>query len=80
MGQAPYHYRCLQYFVPKTNSILYPDTVEFFSLETPFPKVSTNDYLRQAASDILAILQEPKKSIPSLTYGSTMTNAYIQVA
>ena len=56
------------------------DTVQFFPAATPFPQVTTDDYLRQAAADILAILQEPQKSIPSLEYGSATTNAYIQLA
>ena len=53
------------------------DTAEFFPNTTPFPKVTTYDYLRQTPTDLLAILQEPKRSIPTLEYGSNTTNAYI---
>ena len=56
------------------------DTVEFSPTTTPFPQVTTHDYLRQAAADILAILQEPQKIILSLEYVSPTTNAYIQLA
>ena len=56
------------------------DTVECFPTTTPFPQVTTDDYLCQAATDILVILQEAQKSTPSLEYGSPTTNAYIQLA
>ena len=80
IGPAFDHYRCYQCFMPATNSILYPDTVDFFPSHTPFPSVTTDDYLRQAASDLLTILQAPKKNIPTLTYGSAISNAYIHLA
>ena len=66
--------------MPITFSERNADTVEFFPSTTPFPKVATEDYLRQTVSDLLAILQEPKRSIPTLEYGSPITNAYIQLA
>ena len=42
--------------------------------------VSIDDYLRQAAKDIVNILNAPEQNIPSLTYGSPTTNAYIHLA
>ena len=54
--------------------------VEFFPQKNPFPKVSTDDYLRQAATDIAHILRQPQKSIPTLTYGTPVTNAYVHLA
>ena len=56
------------------------DTVEFFLKTTPFPRVSTDDYLRQAATYLVDILRAPKNNIPSLTYGSPTANAYIHIA
>ena len=56
------------------------DTVEFFPTTTPFPRVSTDDYLRQVATNLVDILRAPKNNIPSLTYGSPTTNAYIHIA
>ena len=56
------------------------DTVEVFPTTTPFTRVSTDDYLRQAAIDLVDILRAPKNNIPSLTYGSPTTNAYIHIA
>ena len=46
----------------------------------PFLRVSTDDYLRQAATDLADILRAPKTNIPTLTYGSPTTNVYIQPA
>ena len=80
IGPALEHYRCFRCYMPETHSERNVDTVEFFPVTTPFPKVATEDYLRQAAKDILDILQEPQKIIPSLQYGSPTTNAYIQLA
>ena len=47
---------------------------------TPFPKVSTDDYLHQAANDLVNILKAPQQNIPTLTYGSPTTNAYTHLA
>ena len=66
--------------MPVTYSERDADTVEFFPSTIPFPKVSTDDYLRQAATDILTILREPEKTIPTLQYGSPTCNAYVQLA
>ena len=46
----------------------------------PFPHVSTDDYLRQAATCLVDILRAPKNNIPSLTCGSPTTNAYIHIS
>ena len=55
------------------------NTVDFFPQQIPFPTATADQYLRQAATDMLAILQTPEKKIPNLTYGSAITNAYTQV-
>ena len=55
------------------------DTVKFPPTTTPFTPVSTYDYLRQAATDLVYILCDPKNNITSLTYGSPTTNAYIHL-
>ena len=53
------------------------DTVEFFPQRISFPRVTTDNYLRQAATNIAHILRQPQKTIPTLTYGMPVTNAYI---
>ena len=56
-------------------------TVEWFPNIVPFPKISTDDYLRQTAEDMLVLLQKTdKEKMPTLTFGSNITNAYIQIA
>lgn len=50
------------------------DTVDFSSERILFPKVTSGQCLRQAATDILAILQSPDQTIPSLSYDSAFTN------
>ena len=79
-GPSMDHYRCYECFIPSTRGKMNADTVEFFPQAVPFPNVTADQYLRQAATDILAILQSPEQNIPSLSYGSALTNAYIQVA
>ena len=74
------HYRCYTYFIPSTGGKINADTVVFFPESIPFPSITSEQYLHQDATNIHAILQLPEKSIPSLTYGSPIINAYIQVA
>ena len=80
IGPSMHHYRCYECFIPSTGGKMNADTVEFFPQHIPFPNVTSEQYLHQAASDILHILQSPSKNIPSLQYGSPISNAYIQVA
>ena len=80
IGPSMEHYRCYQIFLPSTRGTMNADTVDFFRETIPFPTVNTDQYLRQAATDILAILQAPEKNIPSLSYGSSVANAYVQIA
>jgi hypothetical protein len=46
----------------------------------PFPKVTTDDYLQQAASDIISILKTKPSVTPSLVYGDDTTNALFKIA
>ena len=55
-------------------------TVQFFSSTTKIPTVSTEDYLKQAATDIISVLQNPPPSIPSLQFGDPTKNALISIA
>ena len=51
-----------------------------FPHKIPFPSTSDADYLKQAADDILAILQKPKPTLPYLQTGDTMKDAIEQTA
>ena len=50
------HYRCYEYFITSSRGKMNPDIVDFFPQHIPFLKVTNEQYLRQAATDILAIL------------------------
>ena len=80
IGPSLEHYRCFKCYMTVTWRERDADTVEFSPKTTPFPRVLTDDYLWQAATDLVDILRSPKKNIPSLTYGSPTTNAYIHIA
>ena len=56
IGPALEHYRCVECYMPETRSTRIADTLEYFPAQIPFPKSTTEDYLRQSISDILAIL------------------------
>ena len=80
IGPSLEHYRCVKCFFPSTGKTRDTDTVEFFPKEIPFPKTTTEDYLIQATSDILALLQEPPKSLPYLQYGDKTKNALVTLS
>ena len=73
------HYRCSACFIPSTSGKMNADIVKKIHKLLP-SQVITDQYLRQAAIDLLEILQSPEKYIQLLSYGSILTNAYIQVA
>lgn len=79
VGRSPNHYRCVNCYIPSTHKTRHADTVKFFPKVIPFPSVTLEDFLRQATSDILAILQNPP-SIPSLQCGDKTQEAVIQIA
>jgi hypothetical protein len=80
VGPSIEHYRCYKCYVPSSSGVRDALTVDWFPHNVPFPKVTTDDYLRQTATDMLTLLQDKTTPIPSLTYGSNVTNAYIQIA
>ena len=81
IGPSMEHYRCYKFYVPSTNGIRDAPTVKWFPHTVPFPQVTTDTYLRQTAEDMLHILQQRHQpNIPKLQYGSSLSNAYIQIA
>jgi hypothetical protein len=80
VGPLMEHYRCVKCYIPKSGRELDIDTLTFFPKSVPFPQISTEDYLKQAASDIVAILQQPPTNLPFLAYGDTTNNALVQIA
>jgi hypothetical protein len=80
VGPSMHHYRCVQCFMRTTSKVRDVDTVELFPTTISFPSVSTEDYLQQAAGDILSILSSQPTTLPSLSYGDTTKNALVQIA
>jgi hypothetical protein len=80
VGPSIEHCRCVKCCLPSTARVRDVDTLQFFPKKIPFPKTSTEDCLKQAASDILAILQNPPSSLPYLACGDTTNNAIVQIA
>ena len=50
-----------------------------FSIQVPFRKVTTDDYLRQMETNLLAILQDTKK-LSTFKYEIPTVKVYIQIA
>ena len=81
IGFSPEHYRCLKVYFPKTRSERNVDTVTFFPAAIPFPQVKLDDFLRQAATDIITILTAPPSTTtPALQAGDPTRNALLEIA
>ena len=66
---------------PHTKTTRDVDTVTFFQTTVPFPKVNLDDFLRQAALDIVTLLQRPPSTTTlSLQAGDSIQNAMLKLA
>ena len=75
------HYCCLRAYFPKTRSERIVHTVKFFPSEIPIPKVGIEDFLQQAATDIISILQDkPSTTTLGLQIGDTTRNALLEIS
>jgi hypothetical protein len=55
--------------------------VEWFPHRVPFPETTTEEYLRQIASDLVTILKTKNiKTSPNLEYGNKVMDAFQQIA
>ena len=72
VGPSTEYYRCHKCYIPSTfDGVRNALTLDWFPHQVPFPKVSADDYLRQAAADMLTLIQDKvQHPIPSLTYGT----------
>jgi hypothetical protein len=77
IGPALEHYRCVDCYIP---AMRIADMVAFIPTVVPIPSTSTEDYLRQSVEDIIALLDDPKPTIPSLSFGDETQNAIKQIA
>ena len=81
IGPSLEHYRCVKCYFPHTRSEKDVDTVSFFPHEIKFPTVGLDDYLKQAAEDIIAILTSPPTKMSfSLENGDPTRNALLKIA
>ena len=81
VGPSLSHYRCINCYFPHTRSQKDVDTVTFFPKTIRFPKISIDDFLRQAAMDIVSILNDPPSTTTlSLKVGDNTRNALLEVA
>jgi hypothetical protein len=80
VGPSMEHYGCVKCYIPKSGRERDVDTLTFFPKSVPFPQISTEDYSKQAASDIVALLQQPPTNLPFLAYGDATKNALVQIA
>jgi hypothetical protein len=81
VGPSTEHYRCHKCYIPSTFGVRDALTIDWFPHQVPFPKVTTDEYLKQTAEDMLTILEDKTSApIPTLTYGADLTNAYIKIA
>ena len=76
-----YHYRCVNCYFPQTRSQRDVDTVTFLPKVVPFPEVKTDDFLKQAALDIIYILTTPLSSTTTtLKAGDATKKALLKIA
>ena len=81
IGPALNHYRCVTCYFPRTRTTRVCDMVTFLPHYIPFPNITTKDYLKQAAEDIITILtQPPSTTTPSLEAGDPVCLALHQIA
>ena len=53
------HYRCISCYFPSTQQEQKVNTVTFFPSVIPYREINIEDFLRQAATDIVTILTNP---------------------
>ena len=81
IGPSFEHYRCIKCYFPIQRSERNCDTITFIPHVIPFPRVTTEDFLKQAAIDIISILsQPPKHPIPTTEAGNDTRNALLKLA
>lgn len=80
VGPSMHHYRCYRVYILSTNAERIADTIEFIHDKLPIPKTSSLDQARQAARDLVDILQHPQPNSPFLNFGQEQYNALQQLA
>ena len=71
IGPAMHHYHYVNCFIPATNKTCITNTVQYFPHGVLFPAITTEDLLRNASQDILALLNAPQPAAPCLSMGDS---------
>ena len=80
-GAAPNHYRCMICFIPSSRTEITTVTLVFVPRTIPIPTINTDNFLTQAASDIITLLTCPPSNIPlTLQIGDSTKNGLLQLA
>ena len=78
IGPSLENYCTMKCYMPATGSVRYTDNLQFIPATFKFPETTVEYYLRQSDGDILALLQDPPKTLPLLAYGDATKNAVTQ--
>ena len=65
VGPAPNHYSCMTCFNPVKKQEIISDTLVFIPHIIPKPSVNLNNFLHQAASDIVTLSHQSKPILPT---------------
>ena len=81
IGPSMEHYRFVKFYFLRTKTIRDCDIVTFFPASVLFPKIKLEDFLKQAATDIITILtQPPSTTTPSLQAEDPVRNVLLTLA
>lgn len=75
VGPALDHFRCYRNWMVKTNAIRVSNMVEFSPTKCGNPQLQPEDRINILMKDLVSILSNSTKSIPSITYGTELNNA-----
>ena len=80
-GPALNHYRYLTCYIPSTRTEIVSDTLVFIPHTIPIPTITIDNFLTQAASNIITLFTCPPSNIPStLQMGDSTKNGLLQLA
>ena len=60
IGLSLDHYRCMQCYMPATETVRITDTIQYTPKAFDFPKTTTGDYLQKSTRDIIVIMNNPR--------------------
>ena len=64
----------MQCYMSATGIVRITDTLQYIPKAFVFPKTTTEDYLQQAIGDTIAIVEDPPKKPPFLSYDDATKN------